>query len=679
MSATPNSSYKYPTRFMARHEAQDWAWRSMEARTTRRGFARARSLVEKKIASQAETEIMSSVANCYWRDGAWVRRTSWHEEVVVVSTSTYKVQIEKETRERLKEYREYLAAKRQARSMGLKYWPALLWNIRTQPEKRVDPRAFLIAEEVLYKEAGSFWGDPPSTQTWGKSHGGWDAQDHYGPSAAAVARMWWAAGCRDSEKFRVQVRMNTVVGRGMTLPETIHFCRGRRWVEGNHLNQNFRLSRKAVTALGRLSPVLRWAAVSGLPYSRNVRIRDLNWAEVARMQSLPRYKQAEASYLPIKLSWQLQGHEVPKLCLDYLSRLPRRLAVPSSLIPALGKECFAALATAPSENVVPALAVAALFRREAKRWVDTNGGQEDHWNIYGVTPLWAWHDPGQKPMLIEAEALVLEENRAAWARLCWITKGAALDYAASWHNILEYLGKVPHTLSELREAATKAAYGAAANPAEELLQVRAVEAKLSKGQYLEYRDLINSPQASYERVPYVRVTGEDVSLEGEWVLERIASDDPIGPMLGLLTNCCQHLEGAASSCANRIWDHPRASAWVVRYKGSVVAQSYMWVYRKALVIDSVEALGSAYVEGIARLYKEAANEVLGKLGILEVWMGDTRYGITLSIKRLISDGTSREMSGCPSSYSDAHHACLVASCGEPLKQQRFPKIKILAI
>ena len=172
---------------------------------------------------------------------------------------------------------------RRAESLGLAYWPALR-------QRGVDPRAFVAAERVLSSQVGSLWGEilPDGT----RSHGGWDSWGHYGVSPREVADAWFAAGCRDTGKFRLQIAAGIVARKGDTLPWLRAYVRGCRWLWGNRL-MGLPWSRQAMAALGKISPELRRAAIGnffadgGRP-AGTIRIRHLDWAEVARVQAILR-------------------------------------------------------------------------------------------------------------------------------------------------------------------------------------------------------------------------------------------------------------------------------------------------------------------------------------------------------------------------------------------------------
>lgn len=367
------------------------------------------------------------------------------------------------------------------------------------------------------------------------------------------------------------------------------------------------------------------------------------------MQSLPKWRRAEEEYLPLRVRWELQGIPISRKVGETLYERGV-MDLPSSLVPALGKGGLKEILESEDPAVLlPAFAAARLFGRELPRWLAATGQ--------------TLHDAGQSCQLVPLSEVNNAEVRRAWMRLVWATKGpdCALNLATSWGEVREANnGKVPTTLSELTRIAAKVQYGVI-TPEWERLTETCARLKLSRQQFEQYREFLGGRSCAAEKtVPEVRVLGSDVGLPGEWVLQRIDSDDPIGPMLGLATNCCQHLKGAASSCAKRIWDHADASAWVITYRGEIIAQSYVWRHNETLTVDSIEALSSAYVEGIALLYQAAGREVLGKLGVARVLVGSTSYGITRKISAQLQLPYWGAPKGCPSNYTDAKDAYLLA-------------------
>jgi hypothetical protein len=157
------------------------------------------------------------------------------------------------------------------------------------------------------------------------------------------------------------------------------------------------------------------------------------------------------------------------------------------------------------------------------------------------------------------------------------------------------------------------------------------EAQLHEEQAIEYKQWLDDhppEEDASARIPYVRVTGADIGLEGDWVFETLRPKDPLGPLLGLLTDCCQHPRGEGAACAAHGYMSPLGGFVTVRYKGRVVAQSWCWrgssPYSNTLdvlCVDNIEALGTAYTEGIMRLYKAAAERMIGVDGIRTITVG----------------------------------------------------------
>ena len=175
-------------------------------------------------------------------------------------------------------------AKRQAKSIGLVYWPAL---VRDGDQPKIDPMAYVYAEDVLERKHGLWCGK--------NNRGGWDGCGHYGLSRYQVAKMWYAAGCRDTGKFRLQVAMGEIANKGDTAPWFKNYVTGLRWYLSNSaaFDDLGTISRKAIAFLGRLSAALRWAALWGVASNESrgwkpLRIRDLNLDLVAKAQVNPR-------------------------------------------------------------------------------------------------------------------------------------------------------------------------------------------------------------------------------------------------------------------------------------------------------------------------------------------------------------------------------------------------------
>ena len=541
----------------------------------------------------------------------------------------------------LRERRMKRKARWEAESLGLAYWPAL---IKDGHRPSCDPRAYVLAERALEPIYG-LWGE-------GESRGGWDSKGHYGLSRHDVARMWWAAGCKPTGKFFAQVRLGTLAQKGESEKEFVCFARGWRWLEANkgafigwfnnrpHLSTAYGvMSRQAVVALGRLSSPLRWAAIEGFArerypsegtvgcYDRPYRIRDLNWARVAQVQSLPKWKRAKAVKMPIRAKWRaLKGCDSPEGLNGVDPTVGIKWGVYEAICDGMQVEPYAR--DNNQDMRPPAWNLARLFGSlgEVKRFASMRGAE---WSPVGI------HDLGQ---------FIVPENGwtpKEWRRLVF-KHPEVLKRAPDWAYIEYSLGHVPKTLTEFNSVSQKLQYQGIETQRDMEVAEIAARVGVAVSEWPLYRDLVReTPEKAFETIPHVQVTGKEVGLEGDWVLRKLDANDPIGPMLGLATNCCQHLTNEGADCARHGYASPWGAFCVVEYKGRVISQAWLWrssqeggwadddqTPHKAVVFDSVEALSSAYVEGMAALYKEAAQRMVGRLGVKEVRFGLTAYGIT---------------------------------------------------
>ena len=542
--------------------------------------------------------------------------------------------------------------KRRAADRGLAYWPALL-------DARVDPAAFVAAEEVLAACSGGRYGEPrPATDPAAapvRQRGGWDGAGHYGVSADPVARAWLQAGCRDGRKFRPTVaglyrlrpevsdaRVLSWIAKRDSAARSAHVLRGLRWADANVRGGAARFAKRALVALGRIAPWARWAAVRGGVREAEDRIglMDLNWTEVNRLQQGPRW--ARAQHAPTRLQWQhLHGVDRPEGIAPELAvaGLPlatyQALCALAGVAPMVGPDHPAGLRQ-------PAMNLARVFGRlgEVQRFAAQVGVTLDADGI---------HDLGQfTPPSGRFDAV-------GWRRLVFKHPVATLARASQWADVERELGRVPTTLVELRTVAARLLYAGIETRRD--LAVATVAAKHGLGQqhFEAYRALMRGPLKGWEAVPAVRVTGAQVGLEGDWLLRQLAADDPLGPLLGVVTNCCQHLHGAARACAQAGVHSPHAAFWVVEYRGQVIAQSWVWrATTDQLVLDSIEGLDTAYVEGVAKLVQAGARQALGRLGITGVRLGNTHDGLTAAVAQVLGGPKCPEavVMADPTGYAD---------------------------
>ena len=151
-------------------------------------------------------------------------------------------------------------------------------------------------------------------------------------------------------------------------------------------------------------------------------------------------------------------------------------------------------------------------------------------------------------------------------------------------------------------------------PPEELAALAQYEPVNPEGQKL----LLAAKQVNRSSVPAVN------TARGSLCIESLERDSMLALQLGNLTHCCMHIGGAADSCLRHGMTNPEGGFWVVRNtQGRVIAQSWVWRHTTTLVVDNIEALRSAQSEHnrLLGVYKAAASQVLGRLGIERVVIG----------------------------------------------------------
>lgn len=121
-----------------------------------------------------------------------------------------------------------------------------------------------------------------------------------------------------------------------------------------------------------------------------------------------------------------------------------------------------------------------------------------------------------------------------------------------------------------------------------------------------------------ESIPFV-----SANIDG-YSMFRLERDDIRGPILGLITNCCQHPWGMGRSCAYHGTENPDGCFYVVtNKKGEIIAQSWTWKNCETgtLCFDNIEALDGGYSDIIRSLYMSVSLKLIGRLGITKIIVG----------------------------------------------------------
>lgn len=388
-----------------------------------------------------------------------------------------------------------------------------------------------------------------------------------------------------------------------------------------------------------------WDREPGVDYKRGV-----DWKQ---FQTAIRMKKREfyISYAPMKAVWQFRGRFIPDLPRDTvtpLNSLSKRevwdlpwkfvLRAKSRMEEVLAGDGHDAFIGA--SNILPELAVriAQTFGSDWKRYLrkaNTTGEIHDlcHW-----LPVKA--SPGLGRYLLKRGGDFVSDSRLhrianAWNYLTEEEKRLSISDLAAKLAAKKYESS-SHT--GFAEMAAMAGVG--------IHQYKEMETRWLNG-------INNVPS---ESIPYVSINHEGYRIH------RLLRGDPRGLFLGVLTNCCQHPDGAGASCAWHGVEDPDGAFFVIEdSKGKIVAQSWAWRNESWVCFDNIEALGGleSRRDTIVALYQKAADALIGQLGIKAVSVGVGYSDIDIGQWPPISDGeTPSSPENC---YSDADDQRLIAS------------------
>ena len=83
--------------------------------------------------------------------------------------------------------------------------------------------------------------------------------------------------------------------------------------------------------------------------------------------------------------------------------------------------------------------------------------------------------------------------------------------------------------------------------------------------------------------------------EGKIKFELLEKDNPLGAVLGNITNCCQRIDDAGGSCVEHGMSDPNGGFVVFKYENRIIGQAWVW-YNKSmgkLCFDNIEIPNSA--------------------------------------------------------------------------------------
>lgn len=147
-----------------------------------------------------------------------------------------------------------------------------------------------------------------------------------------------------------------------------------------------------------------------------------------------------------------------------------------------------------------------------------------------------------------------------------------------------------------------------------------------------------TPKKSHEMLPFIRIDGNKVPGMGhEYVIEKLDYDDPVMLGVGLVSACCQHLEGFGHKAAKHSYNEPSGAVYVLRKNGEICAQAWVWRNdNDGVVFDSIEGRRSVRASVAAAAFYALATEMIGKLCIKKAYLSTTSYGLTSEISAIAS-------------------------------------------
>ena len=471
----------------------------------------------------------------------------------------------------------------------------------------------------------------------------YDSYGVWGLSPYNIAKAWYAAGCKLGGKFRIWAVESLHVlknkGRvdfeGPVLPkasESVRSYKGRVL-----FNRDLRIIVKDVDEFwqisgkislsdrnrySKLSVIARYYVMSNRLFIEQDDHLVINWEKLAAWLRLP--KRVKAAELPLRFAWNLLFNRKAPLGLTNDDPHPTKLD-------RVSQRTFRALmeivkAQSPDEsalavNTKAAYHLALGFRdiQSVKRWVAAvTGGSID--NVVNI------HDA-----YVDANKLLATTNRTAW--VAFLTQFPDLRWSVAYFSVFEKeFGRAPTGKREFVDFA-----GTQEFENIEDIEVARLSAKhgLDQDEFEDYQEFFKKhPGKKATMLPGIELK------EGSYVFRKLDDHDKTGPFLGLATDCCQHLHNAGSSCAKAGWKHPESGFYVVEKDGDIVAQSWAWRGKDGeLCFDSIEGLGNISIPSVAELYLKAAKDLIGRLGITKVTVGNTYYGVTNNVKRyLVENG-----------------------------------------
>jgi hypothetical protein len=444
---------------------------------------------------------------------------------------------------------------------------------------------------------------------------------------------------------------------------------GESWLKSHSPDLANRSDFKVMRMLGRTEERLRWSLVVKLlergPRDRTaVTLGRLDWGTFKAARVSPAVRLS--TYPPV-IQWKYLFGVPPQQGLTLMPLDGFKVGVFRKLCPMMKLD--------PSQqhmgdlgNAQPLFNLVRLFGDEEsiRRFVAAKGFK---WTAKGL------HDAGQFSL-----ASRRGWTPAKWAPLC-LRHPEVVQWVDDFRK-LEAVGLFPKTLAEFRKERLNLGYPGIHDGYEELAG-HCLDAGLTGDAftlYQEFWEQVDKKPAEF--LPHVEVRGSEVGLPAGWCFTKLKAADFRGPMLGQLTGCCQHLQGAGSAAARHGVTSPFSAFYVVTHEDKVIAQSWAWLSKvDGLVFDSIESKvrDSKDLNPVFVLFEEASKRILkAALGVKGVYVGATSSGITalylthLRSKRTLPPSGQHAPVDTAGYYDGLAHILVEGTC--PKKVPALPKL-----
>lgn len=443
------------------------------------------------------------------------------------------------------------------------------------------------------------------------------------------------------------------------------------------------LQSKDRITIGKMSPLRRLAIAYVLrkfhKQNRNAEIQKVREVTFDTIEGFGKMSKTELiASMPTYKTWQFFAREEPVDELKNISAFGFSKKIFEELKKAIMEEDYADAKKFPEEMILPAFNLSVLFgsvqaaqqyklayERYYNGEIDENGKET---NKKSKSKKVSWHDCAQAIKLPVSEPWCIAGWRghvlkypalAAYvhhfpkiermmedglAKDRKIGGDRIIDLKATKFDKKKWLQDMNLSLNKIKAFAALIQYEKAKeNPRLAELCANAPDGSLGNEEFENALDECKNVKTA-EACPDCTIKGEEVGLDPLWLFKKLDYNDPLQYIIGEYTGCCQHIEGAGSSCVIHSGRSMYGATYVIWYDNQIVATSWAWRGTSGeLVFDNIEAVNAKGEKGskkdpsdrvqtaIAILYKEAAKRIQGRLCVTRVLVGANNSDISVSL------------------------------------------------